>query len=372
MPTYYSRNTSIQLAVADLQDTTIINPEGRSPSAMDDEVASCAAKFAKASINGTLDETSILTEDANQTHMRCLGEFSEMPFFMVRAGMSFFNSETEGRRSRRPARVPPSTVNPVSRPRPIQPSMTSPSPRAVPQALFLSVFLSKASFLPTYVNRLNKTIFHDVKIDVFFNGELCASAYVSGRYHGDEYEMTEQIVRFSGRRVHRLLEKPWILIPFGHPADGRLRPERQNIGSSGDAEQRWASVSKALFMEANKLEKGRNGELSKLGDYLSALAALEMPTEVEAMQTVGDPKIGIIDVVVTAGMGRKDDSNGLRLMQPTPIRLGMPKVESAPTVLDNVKDRSVFERRSVHQEVFPPIQHMASQDVNITRELTIA
>lgn len=231
--------------------------------------------------------------------------------------------------------------------------MTSPSARAVPHALFLSVFLSKASFLPTYVHHLNKIVFHDVKIDVFFNGELCASAYVSGRFHGDAFETTEQIIRFSGRKVHRLLEKPWILVPSGQHADGRSRPERHNMESSGDAKQRWVSVSKALMMEADKLEKRGNGELSKLGDYLSALATLEMPTEVKAMQIVGDPKIGIIDVVITAGKGQKDHAKALRLMKPTPMRLEDPKEASAPMVSDNVQDGSVSAGRFVHQEVYP-------------------
>ena len=251
--------------------------------------------------------------------------------------------------------------------RPIRPSMTSPSARAVPNALFLSVFLSKASFLPTYVHHLKKIVFHDVKIDVFFNGELCASAYVSGRFHSDTYEATQQIIRFSGRRVHRLLEKPWILVPSGHHADGRSRPERHNMESSGDAKQRWVSVSKALLIEADRLEKGENGELSKLGDYLSALATLEMPTEVQAMQVVGDPKIGIIDVVITAGKGQKDHANALRLMKPTPMRLEKPKEVNTPTVLDNVQDRSVSAGRPV--QVCSPMQRMASQNVNMTSEL---
>lgn len=355
MPTYYSRKTSIQLAIADLRDTTTISPESRSHSAVHYEVSNCAAKFARASINGTLDETPIFTEDANQTHVRALGKFSETPFFIVRAGMSIFRSELEGRRSRRPARVPPSIKSPVSMPQNSTSLMSSSTP-AIPHALFLSVFLSKASFLPTYVHHLNKTIFHDVKIDVFFNGEICASAYVSGRFHSDTYETTEHIIRFSGRRVHRLLEKPWILVPPGQHADGRSRPERYNMRLSGDAKQRWASVSEALLMEADRLEKRRNGELSKLGDYLSALATLQMPTEVEAMQMVGDPKIGIIDVVITAGKGQKDHANALRLMRPTPMRLEEPKEPSAPRVLDNGQDRSVSEGRFVRQEVSPPMQ----------------
>lgn len=115
MPTYYSRLTSVQLAVADLRDTTTIKPESRPHPAVYDEITSCAAKFARASINGTLDETPILTEDANRSHMRFLGKPPNMPFLMVRVGEAFDDLEVEGKRTRRPARVPPSIMNPVSR-----------------------------------------------------------------------------------------------------------------------------------------------------------------------------------------------------------------------------------------------------------------
>ena len=236
----------------------------------------------------------------------------------------------------------------------------------IPRALFLSVFLSKASFLPKYVEHLNKTITHDVKIDVFFNGELSGSTYVSDRYYGDEYEMTEHIIRFSGRRVHRRLEKPWILVPSGQGPDGRSRFEKQNIESPGDIKQRWASVSKALLMEANRLSRGENGELSVLGDYLSALAALELPRELEAMHTMGGPKTGIIDVVITAGKGQIDDASIVHLTEPTPMRLEVPKKGNASIELDHAKDGSLSNEISIHQE------RMASQDVNITTAVSEA
>lgn len=195
---------------------------------------------------------------------------------------------------------------------------------------------------------------------------------MSDRYHGDAYEMTEHIIRFSGRRVHHQFEKPWVLVPPGQSADGRLRPDQQNTGSSGDAKQRWTSVSQALLLEAGRLARGSDGELSILGDYLSALAALEMPTEVEAMQMVGGPKIGIIDVVITAGKGNKDDATALRLMKPTPMRLEEPKKASASMEWDNIKDGTVIREKSVHQEVFRMRQGMASKGVDIANEATKA
>lgn len=225
-------------------------------------------------------------------------------------------------------------------------------PDAKPHALFLSVFLSKASFLPTFVKGTKKIIYHDIKIDVYLNGELCASTFISNRYHDDAYEMTERIIRFSGRRVQRLLEKPWVLVPSGQSPDERPRLEKQNIGSPGGAKRQWASVSRALMMEADKLGRGRNGESSVLRDYLSTLATLEMPAEVGGMQKAGGPKMGIIDVVVTAGKGHKDDANTRPLMQPTPIRLEVPKT-SAPEELDDHQEKGVSRETHVHQDATP-------------------
>lgn len=145
---------------------------------------------------------------------------------------------------------------------------------------------------------------------------------MSKRYHG---KPNEQIFRFSGRRVDRVLERPWVLLPPGQGPDGFPRPRQPSIAMSGGAQNQWTSVSKALLEEASKLPRGPHGELSFLGDYLSSLASLETPKEVHDMQEVGGANIGVIDVVVTAGRGHKDDANALCLTKPTPIRLELSK-----------------------------------------------
>lgn len=221
-----------------------------------------------------------------------------------------------------------------------------------------------------------KTLFHDVKIDVYFAGELCASNYVSDRFHSDKHGMTEHIVRFSGRRVHHLLEKPWIMLPPGQDPNGRPRPERQNTGLPGGAKERWDAVSKALMIEAGKLDRGKYGELSVLGDYLSTLAKLEMPSEVEGMQTAGGPKMGIIDVIITAGIGHKDDANSLRLMEPTPIRLNEPESSAPEDGGKNegkrpVKKTSVAEDANAQGEATPNMKGIVSSDASLTRDFDV-
>jgi hypothetical protein len=114
MPTYYSRLTTVQLAVADLRKTTTTKPKTRPHPSVYEEINSCATEFAKASVNGTLDESPVHTDDDNHSHVRFLGTYGNMPFFMVQAGKAFFELETEERRTRRPARVPHSVMNMAS------------------------------------------------------------------------------------------------------------------------------------------------------------------------------------------------------------------------------------------------------------------
>lgn len=114
MPTYYSRLTTVQLAVADLRKTTTSKPKTRPHPSVYEEINACATEFAKASVNGTLDENPIHTEDEKHSHVRYLGTSGNMPFFIVQAGKAFFEPETEGKRTRRPARVPHSAMNTAS------------------------------------------------------------------------------------------------------------------------------------------------------------------------------------------------------------------------------------------------------------------
>lgn len=206
-------------------------------------------------------------------------------------------------------------------------------PAFVPHSLCLTVFLSPASFSRAYEQRLKRTIYGDVKIDVYFNGELCASSFIAERHHGNTYRMTEHIVRFSGRRIGRLLEKPWVIVPAGQLPDGTLRECKRSKGPYGGAKQRWRALAETLEAEANKTGRDQYGEYSMLGDYLSSLGKLEMPSELEEMQKAGGSKFGVIDVIVILGKGQKDDASHLQLTQPTAIRL-MSKQRRVHTLFD--------------------------------------
>lgn len=188
-----------------------------------------------------------------------------------------------------------------------------------PQALCLTVQLSKRSFLPNPYRGVKKIPVFDVKIDIYFNGELCASAYVPER-HRSESGIAELTQRFGGRRIDRLLERPWTIVPSGQNADGSLREHKSSQGGYVGAQQRWSAISELLKAEAEKGGRNKWGDLSVLGDYLQNLSKLEMPKEVEELQKPGGANYGIIDVVLTTGCGKKDDPDVGYLSKPTRIR----------------------------------------------------
>lgn len=204
------------------------------------------------------------------------------------------------------------------------PALIEPNPNYkppfIPHALCLTVFLSTSSFVHTRDKATMRAEMNDVKIDVYYNGALCGSHYVPRRYSGEAYNMTEHIVRFTGRRIGRLIEKPWIIVPSGQNPNGGLREYRRGKVAYAGAQQRWNDISSSLLAEADKAGRDGQGERPIIGEYLESLAQLSMPKEVEDMQKAGSPKIGIFDVVVIWGKGSKDGPDAPYIIEPTQIR----------------------------------------------------
>jgi len=192
------------------------------------------------------------------------------------------------------------------------------TPEQKPHALCLTVCLSNASFIKTKAKRSDGSYASDIKLDVFFNGQFCASDYIPRRYCGDtKYGMTEHIIRFTGQRLGRIVEKPWVLVPPDQGPDGIKRSATNNV----DATQRWEMVSNALLDEAETAGRNENGERSIIGEYLESLASLPMPQEADSMQQDGHANFGVIDIVITYGQGSKDAPEASYLFKPTPMRI---------------------------------------------------
>ena len=151
--------------------------------------------------------------------------------------------------------------------------------------------------------------------------------------------MSEHIVRFTGQRIGRLVEKPWIIIPPGQNPDGS---PRYYYGSGKEAfagaRPRWRTLADALMVEADNAGRNPIGERSVLGEYLESLASLTMPFEVESMQRAGNAKFGVLDVVITWGRGSKDDAAHPYLSAPTPIRLKGVKPVQALVSIDQTPE----------------------------------
>ena len=187
------------------------------------------------------------------------------------------------------------------------------------QGICLSVTLSKNTFLE-YSSLKTDHKFMDVKIDVYFNGNLCSSAYCARRLlHADQKTMLQC---FSGSRIRQIWEKPWIL---RGPVDTTLTtPEKSKKDNALDnfcGAMRWASIGAAIHREAEKNGRYEDGELGILGDYLISLSALPMPKVVERLEKAEGLDFGVTDVVVTAGVGGKDAGGTPCLSTPDALRI---------------------------------------------------
>ena len=201
----------------------------------------------------------------------------------------------------------------------IEPNRDYKPPRK-PHALCLTVFLSSPSFLGFEDKVTGRPEVTDLKINVYFNGAFCASCFVPRRYHGENYAMTEHIVRFTGCRIGQVIEKPWIIVPSGQKPDGSRRRYRKDEAASAGAQQRWKDISDALMTEADKNGRNEKGERPICGEYLESLAQPSMPTEVEDMQKAGGKKLGIFDVVIIWGKGSREDREASFIVEPTHMR----------------------------------------------------
>ncbi|KAI4123432.1 MAG: hypothetical protein LQ338_005261 [Usnochroma carphineum] len=237
------------------------------------------------------------------------------------------------------------------------PNPQQPQQPQQPQALCLRVLPKTNSFLSKFDRDNARWNVNDIKIDVYLNGDLCASAFVAERaFHGKGYLRDT----FSGARNHRLTEIPWVLMPPSSDSpegpNGRTPPEK----AARDAESRWTDVSDALRQAAESNGRNKRNELSTLGQYLQSLAAIPMPATLPGMLKTNHRCFAIIDVIVTTGKGHKDDASGAYLFRPIPLKLHghgihkeyspVKKLEAQKKQLVTAKDHLARAKRSFADE----------------------
>jgi hypothetical protein len=186
----------------------------------------------------------------------------------------------------------------------------------IPQALGLLITLTSETFLPSPTG---KQAGQDIKIDVFFNGEFTECIFVPGRWSGENSKSGQDhmIHLISGKRIQRLVERPWVVVPPSQNADGSMRTTKHTNAAKAGPHDRWEQIGEAMFHEAEVQGFNEYGDCTQLGSYLASLSRLEMPKAVEALQRFGGPKFGVIDVIITVGTGKKGSAGTYYLSEPT-------------------------------------------------------
>ncbi|MCJ1246943.1 hypothetical protein MMC30_004154 [Trapelia coarctata] len=205
-----------------------------------------------------------------------------------------------------------------------------------PQALCLTVQFAPNSFLKVYEDDLpdapssTTPEYSDIKIDVFLNGQLVESTFVPA--HAREGANASQLVqRFGGCRINLGIERPWILVPAGQNSDGSKRPKRAMQGGVG---KRWNDIAETLKASAEMLPNRRTGEPSLLAEYLTAISAMAMPSNMDKIQQDGEAGFGVVDVVLTHGRGQREDLRLDYIDEPAHLSLGvssLPQNARSPT-----------------------------------------
>ena len=185
------------------------------------------------------------------------------------------------------------------------------------QALVLDVEVSHKSFLPPNPTlKSGASLGKDLKAEVFINGELADVHFVNARRSAVQHVRDK--IRFSGMRVHRQTEVPWIY---------ETTDTYPLIKDVKDAEHRWSSICASLVHEAEVRGRDRLGDLPPSAEFLMALATLDLPRRLKDR-----PGIGIIDVILTVGKGKKYGPDTSYITGPT--RMDDPEYTSSNPAVD--------------------------------------
>ncbi|RMX86329.1 hypothetical protein D0869_03163 [Hortaea werneckii] len=352
MPTYYSLGVSATLSVADLDASlsTVVELKGGEEQRKD------ARRIEEVMANGRVLPEKPLPPPGQKGPQQFLGANQDMPFTMVLAGESLkgtFKSPRSasasesveaaaaaamvmlamGQKHQRSYGTRSTQKSTTETPRPtrgasgkerggdlelphpypygmrsIQQPPSSVRTAAAPQALCLTIETSNESFLPTTDrsgrSSSDKKAKNDkaLKVEIFVNGQLAGVSFVNRR--GSAVEYSNNKVRFQGTRIHRQSEKPWIYTGSAKMQVGQDGDYDTNdslfVEEASKGNERWTKINAALEEEASARGRNDAGEMPPSAEFLQALSGLKVPQSV-----AGNEGIGIIDVIVTVGTGKK-------------------------------------------------------------------
>lgn len=349
MPTYYAAGITASLIATDLAASTAPGVSKRK-----DDIMRRALDAATASLEAgrTMEEDAINLNEHGPVHF-----LADRPFIMVKAGHNLFSGLSLSRSASRRGHQTSLPVHHSSIPNGFQAASPQPvslhlrshnhhsggyeatstnsSPfgsladphdsfshvnhhtrcaEPIPHALAIRIRIKKTVFL-TVLND-DKTP-QDLKFDVYFNGNLTESSML----HARENKMaTKSQIFFSGRRMAYSYERPWVIIPAGQHANGSLRGQkRRKQSDTSSAQNRWELIGSELMAAANALGRNEEHQRPPIGRYLEALSQVKMPDEVARLYKPSGAQYGIIDVVVSIGVGNKKTGSTPYISQPTPF-----------------------------------------------------
>ncbi|KAF2155282.1 hypothetical protein K461DRAFT_110930 [Myriangium duriaei CBS 260.36] len=289
MPIYRSAGVEVSLITSDL-DATISTSASLSKADGPPDLRRIIAALEKSETR--LRESPVTDEDSPGP-LRFLGARGDAPFFLVQA--LYPDAQDTG-----PVQSGPRNPNNGFIKNNLKPDL----------ALVIKVDLTKCSALRQTGEKKNQ----DIKIEIFYNGELTACRFLAGMRNSDTWSSTAHVQVFSGRRISKQHERPWILASCGSIV---LRDEQ---ATGNGVESVWNHVSKALIEEVACRGMNRYGELSPVGDYLKSLASHKPPRLRCEPSSIYTRSPGIIDVVVSLGNGRKDPPTAGHHCEPTRLR----------------------------------------------------
>jgi len=164
------------------------------------------------------------------------------------------------------------------------------------QALELVVDLANSASIPKSCRTFDGS--RDLKIEVFLNGDLVAC-----RYRGALIPLSSKPTEvFSGRRVGKTVERPWVL---------HMEPKAQSDYLTQHVLQRqWNNTSRTLGDQARSRGTNVKGNIPFTAEYLDSLSNLSM-NDVFSSSCFNHSrdstrvKPSIIDVVISYGEGQK-------------------------------------------------------------------
>jgi len=168
-----------------------------------------------------------------------------------------------------------------------------------PQAAGVVVELKKKAFETI---QDDKIVRKDLKIEVLFNGELADCVLVPERDCCDSDGLK---ILFTGRRTEYQVERPWVIVPHVQEPDGTIKDVTKNKTKVTSPQEQWDQIGVALVNEAFLRCDEASSNRPPSSQYLAAVSQLEMPEKLNELHKTGNRKMGIIDVVVTMGVGKK-------------------------------------------------------------------